>query len=138
MKTKLKSIMLIDDSAADNFLHTRVIRKAEVAEEVLSYADARKALAYLKEKIDDVYAQPDMIFLDINMPGMNGWEFLNEYSALPEECKADVVICMLTTSFAKEDRSKAEEYNLAKGYTHKPLTQEKLMEVLKEYHPDLF
>ena len=139
MKAKLNCILLIDDSAADNFLHSRVIRKAEVTERVVDYADAREALAFLQEEVEGGhYPKPDIIFLDINMPGMDGWEFLDEYHRLPESCKAGVVICMLTTSFAEKDRLKAEEYDLAKGYTNKPLTKDKLMELIQSHYPQLF
>ena len=68
MKRKLKNILLIDDSKADNFIHERVINKAEVAEKITVTSGAREALDYLSTSVDGIYPNPELIFLDINMP----------------------------------------------------------------------
>jgi CheY-like chemotaxis protein len=76
---KINCIMLIDDNEDDNFFHERVIRKSSYADIILVKQSALDALNYLKKDLlESEY--PDLIFLDINMPAMNGWEFLEEFN----------------------------------------------------------
>lgn len=135
MKKKLCNILLIDDSAADNFISNRIINKAAVAETVTTTTGAREALDFLTKAVNGQFPKPEIIFLDINMPGMSGWDFLDEYKLLDEAQKAGIVVCMLSTSNAHIDRKKAEEYDDIKDYSSKPLTKEKLMELIKQHFP---
>ena len=134
MREKLNTIMLIDDSEADNFLHKRVITKADVCNNVVVTFGGAEALTYLQTAIDGVYSCPDIVFLDINMPGMNGWDFLEEYEKLPEEMQAQMLVCMLTTSEAHEDREKADKYGVVEEFSHKPLTKKMLLGIIDQFH----
>ena len=82
MKEKLRNILLIDDSKADNFISSRIIKKSDVTNEITVTHGAREALDYLGKSVDGNYPKPEIIFLDINMPDMTGWYFLNEYEQL--------------------------------------------------------
>lgn len=127
--TRLKTIMLIDDEDVDNMIHARLIRRAGIAAKIEVFNYARDALAYLNT------AEPgsvDLIFLDINMPGMNGFEFLDAYGALSAEHRATAVIMMLTTSLNPKDVSRAEKTGMLGGYLNKPLTEEMLRQVMSE------
>ena len=132
MKKRLKSILLVDDSRADTFLHERVIKKTELSEKVLVCSGAREALDMVSKEVDGEIQSPDLILLDINMPNMSGWDFLDEYRKLNEEVKRNSVICMLTTSDAEEDIKKAKSYDLVKGYYNKPLMLDDLMKMVEE------
>lgn len=136
--TPIREIMLVDDSESDNFIHSRIIRRAKVCSKVTIKYSGEEAIDYLITLINNDYPRPSLIFLDINMPGMNGWEFLKAYEKLEEAQKADVVIAMLTTSTAPADREKAAKYKLLQHFDNKPLTEENLFKVLKKHFPDNF
>ncbi len=138
MFQKLDKIMLVDDSESDNFIHKKKILKADVTHNVIVQYSGEEALEFLCTKVDGKYPKPELVFLDINMPGMNGWEFLEAYDKIDEEMKANVIITMLTTSINEEDEQKAEEIDEIKAYENKPLTQDKLMRILKEFFPERF
>jgi CheY-like chemotaxis protein len=88
------------------------------------------ALEYLKSKRDP---HSDLIFLDINMPGMNGWEFLQEYNALDKELQGQAVIIMLTTSDNADDVAKAGSWSFISDYITKPLTKEVMTGISRKY-----
>lgn len=136
MKKKLRNVLLVDDSKADNFISNRIISKAEVAEVITTTTGAREALDYLCKPVNGKFPKPEIIFLDINMPGMSGWDFLDEYALLDEAKKAGIIVCMLTTSNDSKDRKKAEDYDVVGDYSNKPLTKEKLMAIIEKHFPD--
>lgn len=122
--------MLVDDDEDDNFFHEREIIDNHMAKTVVVKDSGRKALDYLKAKTDPL---SELIFLDINMPGMTGWEFLNEYTMLEEELKERTVIVMLSTSANPKDIAKAKSWEFVSDYITKPLTKERLEIVISKY-----
>lgn len=135
MKEKVSIVLLIDDSEFDNLFHERVIRKSDLVENVIIKTSGTEALEYLKENHRLNRACPDIIFLDINMPGMNGWEFIEKYQQLEEQSKSKVVLVMLTTSDNPRDINKAQEYPAISDYKIKPLSKPILEEVIARYFP---
>ncbi|WP_339608747.1 response regulator [uncultured Roseivirga sp.] len=136
MNKKLNSILLIDDNPADNLYHKMIIEGEEVTDSVKIAEDGVEAIDYLKSTFDGKYPQPDLVFLDINMPRMNGWEFLEEYSRLNASQKGRSLLMMLSTSNTIEDKRKSEQYDFILGYGSKPLTVTMLWEIIKESFPD--
>lgn len=118
----IKSIMLIDDNKSDNFFHERAIRKYNTDIEIITYDSAELALNHLRENQNI----PDIIFLDINMPGMTGWEFLEEYYSTVNENKRSIVITLLSTSESLDEILRAEK--LGVYFKSKPLTFDILQE----------
>ena len=133
----LDFILLVDDDEATNFLNQRVIRKSEINAEVQVANNGKDALEFLTNtgKFSDVSVLPQagLIFLDINMPGMNGWEFLEAYKNLPQEQTRHIKVLMLTTSINPDEEKKAIDIPEVKGFIHKPLTQEKLEKAINVY-----
>lgn len=134
MMRTLKCIMLIDDNPDDNFYHARVIKKCNAAEVIVVKQSGTSALEYLRSKSSDDKPRPNLIFLDINMPGMNGWEFLVEYEQLDANSKSGMIVVALTTSQNPDDLAKAIGMNV--DFMTKPLTPETLDEIVGR-HPDL-
>lgn len=130
MTDRLNCIMLIDDNKFDNFYHERIIRMNNKADHIVSYESAIEALHYLKRHEPP---HPDLIFLDINMPGMDGWEFLEEYNKLPADLQGKVIVVMLTTSENPDEKARALGVNTLAEFKTKPLTIEMLDEILEKY-----
>lgn len=136
MENKLNCILLIDDDESTNFLHEIIINQAGIANQVISLLSGPAALDYLQKKMNGEYPKPDLIFLDINMPGMNGWEFLDEYKKLEKSQQGKFVVVMLTTSLHPQDAERAQGMNEINDFMNKPLTIEMLNDVIEKYFPD--
>ncbi len=124
------SIVLIDDDPINNLINKRLISKLEFYSEVEEYLEAENAL---KAILNTPIQKKLLILLDINMPVMNGWDFLKHYL---EKCQErDDVIVMLSSSIDFQDRKKSKEYPCVSGFIEKPLTHKKLLDVLNAYDP---
>ncbi len=125
---KLGCVLLIDDSDADNFIHTRRLNRMELAEEVVVRSNGREGLQYFTTALPDgsFATRPDLLFLDINMPVLDGWGFLDQYRELPAERRARVTILMITSSVGDTDYEKVNNYEFVDGHEAKPLTKEKI------------
>ena len=133
MRKKINCILLIDDDKSTNFLHKIIIEETGVSEKVEAVQSGQEALDYLERKKEGVYPKPDLIFLDINMPGMNGWEFLEEYEKLDDNIKGEIMIMMLTTSINPDDEEKAKKTKFINGFLNKPLTTEALEKIIDDH-----
>lgn len=113
-------LAIIDDTEFDQMLYARLIGRTGHVGETLSFFSAEEALAHF----GGPDARPvDVILLDINMPGMSGFDFLERISGTDTERFADAVIVMLTTSLNPSDIQRASSYDLVKDYIHKPLEE---------------
>ena len=115
----MKTILLVDDNETDQFLHEVVVEKFDPSIRILKAYDGHEAL----EKITAFDGKIDVIFLDINMPGMNGFEFLGEYNKRPSPSS---VVVMLSSSKQESDKEKALAYDFVKEYVAKPLAIQNL------------
>ncbi len=132
MKEPLNVVMLIDDNEDDNFFHERVISRGGFAKTILSMKSAQLGLDYIILHQASPEMLPDLIFLDINMPRMNGWEFLKRYESIGSSDKKGVVI-MLTTSDNPNDIAKAEQDSNVLAFLTKPLSKASMSELVEKW-----
>ena len=116
------NVMLIDDSKIDNFINSKVLELSEKAEMIQVYDNAALALEYLKKT--SIF--PNVIFVDIYMPKMSGFEFLDEYCKFSESIKKDIKIFLLSSAYDNLEIQNLQKYTWISGCLVKPLTYESL------------
>jgi CheY-like chemotaxis protein len=124
---KCELIVLIDDNDFDNFVNRKLIEKLDLTSDLKVLNNGFEGINFLKI-LSELGKSPDLIFLDLDMPVMNGFEFLRQFNRLPKEQNKNTRIIVLTSS------SNPADYNLAKAlgccaYLEKPLTREKIKEI---------
>lgn len=124
-------VLLIDDSEIDNYINKAIISKSTRITDVVVKTSGVKALDYLKEIEEKLDEFPDIIFLDIRMPEMDGYEFIENYKGLPQENKDKCRIFMLSSSINPKDLERSESYNEIEKHLSKPLAHHNIEELLK-------
>lgn len=122
----ITNLMLIDDNEDDQMFYRRIIKKSGLVESFYPFFLAKDALDFLRR---NDRPEIDAILLDINMPGMNGFDFLDEATQEFGDSFAKVTVIMLTTSMLDEDQRRAAQYESVKDYINKPLEHEHLVNI---------
>lgn len=120
MSAKFNSVLLIDDNAITNTLHETLLDASGIASNVVVFESGVEAITYLKN--DEQNRIPEIIFLDINMPVMDGFGFLTEFNKLPADLTAKTKIIMLSSSLDETDRVKSKACTQVIDFIVKPLT----------------
>jgi CheY-like chemotaxis protein len=126
---KYRTVMLIDDNEIDNLINQKMIEAASVTENIYTHTGAKSAIEFLRnmEKMDVAdRVLPDVIFLDIDMPLMDGFQFLEEFEKLGNVAKNKCKIVMLTSSINPQDYSRSKKYGNVKMYLNKPLSHDSI------------
>ena len=126
---KLKRILLIDDDVNTNFYNRILFEQAKVCDEILEFQNAEEGLDFLKKE-----NEVSLILLDINMPIMNGWQFLEAYEQLNKKQKEAIIVVMLTSSINMDDQEKAAKYDSVKKFIRKPISPELINEIMELFH----
>ncbi|MEP2773008.1 MAG: response regulator [Fulvivirga sp.] len=134
---KLNCILLVDDDDDCNFFHMRLFNKMGITERTEVTVDGKEAIDFLKSVENGSHPQPAIIFLDINMPVMDGWEFLEAYGKLNEGQKAQIVLIMLTTSLNPDDKERALNNPYINDFHNKYLSKEDINKILRRHFPEL-
>ena len=125
---KLK-LLVVDDDDINLFIIKKIVEKTGFDIDMVSRSNGQQAIDYINEAIAQNNPLPKMILIDINMPVMNGWEFIEAYEALTIEHKVDMYI--LSSSVYENDIEKTKSYKAVKGFISKPLSMERLTELVK-------
>ena len=133
-----KTIFLVDDDPVTNFIHTKIIQ-GNFPLVVTAFTYALDALNELKKLVAmDPHFMPDFIFLDINMPRMDGWEFLDEVQKLPAEFLKSCMIIMVSSSLDREDIERSKSYPSVHEFISKPLTVQMIKHLVLQVDKNSF
>ena len=130
---QVNSILIIDDDPLFLLLVKKTIMKYELAKNISAFSNGLEAFDALKQSINDPSALPDIILLDINMPIMDGWEFLEEFLPFLEKTTKKISIYIATSSIAEDDKRKAKTYPTIKDYLLKPIDQPILNRIIEAH-----
>jgi CheY-like chemotaxis protein len=131
MIRKKPLIGIIDDDKIYQFMLDKIINDNELAERVVPFFDGEKAIQYLRDNYAKIENIPDILFLDVNMPIMDGWQFMEEYASIQSNIKKKIVIFMLSSSVNPVDVERADKISEISNYIVKPI---KLLEVKKIFN----
>ncbi len=137
MTDSLNHIVLIEDNETTSFLNNRLLSRLGVARRVSSYSKADEAARAIWGNAPAAAdaltspAAPELVFVDLKMPGMTGFDFLERYSQLPTDTQALTVVAVLTTSMHAADTARVARYPNVE-YLTKPLTEEKMQRLLNK------
>ncbi|WP_205500140.1 response regulator [Rufibacter psychrotolerans] len=130
---RLNLILLVDDDETTNYLNKRLLTRMNIAEQIEVVTNGEEALKFLNNALAQNAPLPDLMFLDIKMPVMDGFEFLDQYHQLPEETQKCIVVMMLTSSASFYDLEKLKKYSAVEQHISKPLEEAHVREILQEH-----
>ena len=131
METKDIRVALVDDDSSYQFLTSRTIKSIGNTNDILQFYDGLEAIQYLSQHAKDAFRLPDLLLLDINMPLLDGWMFLEEYSSIKDTMVKDINIFMVSSSIDSKDIDRARHNENIADYLMKPVSVEKFREILE-------
>ena len=129
---KYRTVMLIDDNETDNLINQKMIEAAAITDNIYTHTGAKSAIEFLRnmEKLDvSEKVLRDVIILDIDMPLMDGFQFLDQFEKLSNTTKNKCKIVMLTSSINPQDFNRSKKYDNVKLYLNKPLSHESILKL---------
>jgi CheY-like chemotaxis protein len=130
MDTKLANLWIIDDDPMSSFYIKRLAELGELASIISIYDKARGAVDYLLHHKKSPEHLPDFILLDIYMPELDGWGFIEEFSQIKDQLIKDIKICIISSSNHPRDMERAESLPCVKAYLQKPITLAGLKQIV--------
>ena len=130
--TTLKTLTIVDDDDIFVFLTTKIIEQTNLVDLIKVFGNGLDAINFLKENKNNVDALPDIILLDLNMPIMNGWQFLEEYNKLNPTIGKKITIYIYSSSISPDDITRAKTISEVSDYIIKPITKDKLIDLIKK------
>jgi CheY-like chemotaxis protein len=127
----INSVMLVDDNDTDNFIHKRVLELSKFCSNIIIKNSGKSALEYLRNNLSNAEALPDIIFLDINMPIVDGFVFLFEFESMSDDLSKRPRIVILSSSDNKKDIDRIVDNEFVIKFITKPLSEEALEELGK-------
>jgi CheY-like chemotaxis protein len=124
-------VAIIDDDRIFHILTKKMLGITNFASKISEFFDGQEAIDYLIENHDQQEAIPDLIFLDIQMPFLDGWQFLDQFITLTFE--KEITVYIVSSSISTLDHDKSTRYDKVKGFIVKPFPRDKMLEVLEDY-----
>ena len=124
---KKKNIWVVDDDNIYQIIIKKLIERSEMFSEISSFKNGKDAIDELYKSTENNGGIPDIILLDINMPIMDGWEFMDELGVLKPKFNTEIMVYIVSSSIAIEDKNKSKNYENILGYLSKPVTIDDLI-----------
>ena len=132
------SFIIIDDDPINNLICKKNIKSVFSDCDIKKFTDPQKGLDYICAKYDELSKHDTILFLDINMPVLNGWDVLDRLANCADVIKSQFSIFVLSSSIATEDKQRAHDNPIVKGFVVKPLTIQKLQKICNsDWYKDL-
>jgi CheY-like chemotaxis protein len=128
---KINSACIIDDDDIFIYGTRRIMQEVRFCEDIVVFKNGKEAIDGMQNYLAEGKNLPDIIFLDINMPVMNGWDFLEEFTKIPNLNKGTVLLYVVSSSIDPSDLQKAKEFELVNNYILKPILPKQLNEILE-------
>jgi CheY-like chemotaxis protein len=129
--TTLKQLALVDDDDVFVFLTTRMLEKYKLVDLIKIFENGYDALVFIKENLGNIESLPDIILLDLSMPIMDGWQFLDEFVKINLKIGKKITIYICSSSISPNDIARAKAISAVSDFIIKPMTKEKLIEMIK-------
>ena len=129
---RIKTLTLIDDDDVFVFLTKKIIQQTNLVDLIKVFGNGLDAINFLNENKDNVEELPEIILLDLSMPIMNGWQFLDEYVKLNPKIGKEITIYVCSSSISPDDIAQAKAINAVTDYIIKPITKDKLVDMIKK------
>jgi len=129
------NVLLIDDDSIYQFVSCKTLEATGHANKIKVCSNGEEAYRFLEENMYNANELPDVILLDVNMPVMNGWQFLDAYQSLKPNLSKEIQIFLVTSSMNDQDKEYSKRYNCVQDYIVKPLAREKIAEILSHAVP---
>ena len=124
-------ICVIDDDNVYRFTTEKYIQMLNLPIDVICFGDGELALEYLKDNSSEADNLPDILFLDLNMPVMDGWDFLDEFETVKGDLTKEIKIYLVSSSTDERDQNRSMKYSYVEDYIVKPISEEYLERLLK-------
>ena len=128
------NICLVDDDMVYQYVAKKTIESTGLSENIIQFHNGEEALVFFKENVSNVTFLPDIIFLDINMPLMNGWEFLEAYSQLVPLMPKDIPVVIVSSSLDDYDLNKSKDFPVVTRFITKPILRDKFINILSSVY----
>ncbi len=132
--TKLNSICIIDDDDIYTFLLKKTLKKIDICNDIKTYINGSDGIQKIKALIENNEPLPDLILLDINMPILDGWEFLDEFEKIKDKCKNKISIYVVSSSISIADINKAKQHKEVTDFLTKPIEADTLIKICEHHN----
>lgn len=129
---KINTFCIVDDDDIYQLTTSLLLKRTNMVDKIIMFSDGLSAINFFKEEIGNIENIPEILFLDINMPVMDGWEFLEQYLLIKPMMPKTVVIYMVSSSVDERDYLKAKSMSALSGYMVKPISSKNIMDIIAE------